>query len=177
MSRRDGLIIVKPPLSIVPGRLPRVTLPIRRSPFRMSSVALSAYSSKPSSLDARIIQAFFPERHNCRFGNRGNSLPRLSKWSVVVNNHIPLLPGCLVLSRSARRSLSSRYTYVNPNILLSRGRIGASSSTTNGNGTSFLTFISRISFPATRSIFAPRRTLRSTSRACGVVSPPSWRSQ
>src|SRR5258705_13850305 len=102
----------------------------------MSSQALKAYSSKPSSREANIIQALFPERdrHNCRFGNSGNSLAKLSRCSVVVYSQMPLELGCLTLSRNEQRSFSSRYTLVNPNQCFMVGRIVLSSSRTKGNG-------------------------------------------
>src|SRR5258705_13995662 len=102
----------------------------------MSSQALKAYSSKPSSREARTIQALLPERdrHNCRFGNSGNSRAKLSTCSVVVYSHMPLVLGCLMLSRREQSSFSSRYTLVNPNQCLIVGRSALSSSRTKGNG-------------------------------------------
>src|SRR6185369_5208437 len=102
----------------------------------MSSQALKAYSSKPSSREASTIQALFPERdrHNCRFGNSGNSRAKLSRCSVVVYSHTPLELSCLMLSRNEQSSFSSRYTLVKPNQCVMVGRIALSSSRTKGNG-------------------------------------------
>src|SRR6185295_7889091 len=102
----------------------------------MSSQALKAYSSKPSSREANIIQALFPERdrHNCRFGNSGNSRAKLSTCSVVVYSQMPLELGCFTLSRKEQSSFSSRYKLVNPNQCFMVGRIALSSSRTKGNG-------------------------------------------
>jgi hypothetical protein len=107
---------------------------MRRSPFRIISHALNAYSSKHSSLDARTTHAFLPDLQRYLRGNKGNSLPSASTCSSVVNNQMPLDPGNFALSRSPHSRISSRYKYVKPNARLIVGRNEVNSSTTKGKG-------------------------------------------
>ena len=103
----DDLSVLNQPARV--SRTPwRVKRPIRRSPLRISSQALNAYSSKHSSLAARTTQQFFPERQTCRRDKPGNSFIKLSTCSEVVNSHMPFVPGRFTLFRSDSSSFSSR---------------------------------------------------------------------
>src|SRR5258705_13499267 len=102
----------------------------------MRSHAKKSIPQLPARRGANIARFWFRAggRHNCRFGNSGNSRAKLSTCSVVVYSQMPLELGCFTLSRKEQSSFSSRYTLVNPNQCLMVGRIALSSSRTKGNG-------------------------------------------